>query len=53
MQVLQAKKKTEVGFPFPSLPGDPPNLEIKLVSPESPALQMDLTPLEPLGKPLG
>ena len=26
---------------------------IKLVSPESPALQMDSLPLEPLGKPLG
>ena len=36
------------GLPFPS-PGDRPNPGIELVSPVSPALQMDSLPAEPLG----
>ena len=40
------------GLPFPS-PEDLPNLGTELVSPVSPALQVDSLPSEPPGKPPG
>ena len=39
------------GLPFPP-PGDRPSPGIKLMSPVSPALQVDSLPAEPSGKPL-
>ena len=48
--ILQARKLEWVSISFSRRS---PQSGIKLVSPESPALQMDCLPLEPLGKPLG
>ena len=46
--ILQARILEWVASP----PGDLPDLEIKRVSPGSPALQVDSLPTEPSGKPI-
>ena len=45
-----SRQKYWSGLPFPT-PGDLPDVGIEVVSPVSPALQVDSLPAEPLGKP--